>query len=410
MIPLDGPFLSFMFSPFENRHVYSPFPMKNFFASLSILALIAVLSGCGNQNNEPTSTMGSTPSTAVPGSSASSANTTPAAPVDPEATVVTVNGTAITEGEVNEEVEQRIAVQMQRMPAGMEFPSEQKQLLRKNVVDMLVDKELISQKLAEKNIAVNDEQVAEAIQTIAGERSQSLEELEQEIARHGLTMADLQEQVGFRLRMDTLMKEESDVATVTEADAIAFYEQNPQHFEQPEQVKASHILSGKRGITEADYPAELEKIEAAKARLASGESFADVARDVSSCPSSTQGGDLGFFGKGQMDPAFEKAAFEMQVGETSDIVKSSFGYHLILVTDKRAAGKTPFDDVKEEITQYLTQQKQQEFWADYQQGLKDKATIAYSPAEQRSRDAAEQAEQEMMRQQIMRQMPSPPTQ
>jgi len=407
MIPLDGPQLSFMFLPFENRHVYLRSPMKTLFASLSILALIAVLSGCGNQNNEPISSTDSPPSTALPGSSGPSANTTPAAPVDPEATVVTVNGTAITEGEVNEEVEQRIAVQMQRMPAGMEIPSEQKQFLRKSVVDMLVDKELISQKLAEKNIAVNEEQVAEAIQTIAGERSQSLEELEKEIAQHGLTMADLQEQVGFRLRMDTLMKEESGVATVTEEEAMAFYEQNPQHFEQPEQVKASHILCGKRGITEAEYPAELEKIQAAKARLDSGESFADVARAVSSCPSSTQGGDLGFFGKGQMDPAFEKAAFEMQVGETSDIVKSSFGYHLIQVTDKRAAGKTPFDDVKEEITQHLTQQKQQEFWADYQQGLKDNATIAYSPAEQRSRDAAEQAEQEMMRQQIMRQMPSP---
>ena len=126
-----------------------------------------------------------------------------------------------------------------------------------------------------------------------------------------------------------LMESLNPESVVAEADAKKFYDENPHHFQKKEQVQASHILCGKRGIKEDEYPAELEKIEKAKARLDAGEAFEEVAKDVSTCPSSAKGGDLGFFGRGQMDPAFEKAAFELEVGQTTDVVKTSFGYHLI---------------------------------------------------------------------------------
>ena len=366
------------------------------------------MSGCDGQRS-PQSTPPPIPATAgqpqqsLPRGLTGQPPAQPAAPVDPSTTVVTVNGTTITEGQIGEELEKRVAAQLQRMPEGMEIPEPHKQMLRKSVVDMMVEMELLSQKLAEKDITVTDEQVADLIQTIADQRNQTVEELETHIAQQGLTLADLKKQVGFKLQVDTLLETEMPDATVTEADAKAFYDANPQHFDQPEQVKASHVLSGKRGITEAEYPAELEKIQAAQARLNAGETFADVARDVSTCPSSAQGGDLGFFGKGQMDPAFEKAAFTLEVGETSEIVKTSFGYHIIKVTDKRAAGHEPFEEVKDQITQYLTQQKQQAFWGDYNETLKENATITYSATEQTAREAAEQAQQQMMMQQMMQQ-------
>ena len=170
--------------------------------------------------------------------------------------------------------------------------------------------------------------------------------------------------------------------------------------------KAKLEAVGKSAVAggDLDTPAELEKIKAAKARLDAGESFEEVAKDVSTCPSSAQGGDLGFFGKGQMDPAFEEAAFALEVGKTSDIVKSSFGYHLIKVTDKNEAGTTPFEEVKDDIIQYLTQKKQKEFWGEYQQKMTEAATIEYSADEQAARDAVEKAQQEMMQQQMMRQI------
>ena len=386
--------------------------MKKLLASLSILAAVVLSSGCDNQNNAPSTPPADAPAATAPqvsmpaGEGTSSGLSAQPAPVDPGATAVTVNGTKITEGQISEQVEKRLAVQKQRMPAGTEIPWEQKEMLRRSVVDMMVERELITQKLAEKNISVTDEQVRQAIQTIAEQRNQTVEELEKESAEYGMTMADLKEQVGLKLRVDTLMEGESDQAEVTEADARTFFNENPQHFAQPEQVQASHILRGKRGITDAEYPAELEKIKAAQARLNAGETFAEVAKDVSTCPSSAQGGDLGFFGKGQMDPAFEKAAFELEAGETSDIVKSSFGYHLIKVTDKKPASNVPFEEAKARITEHLTEQKQREFWTEYNQSLKDNATIAYSAAEQSAREAAEQTQQRLMQPQMM-QPPQP---
>lgn len=391
--------------------------MKKVLVIIGMLALVVVLGGCEDEktaDNTPAAASAAKVESAAVENDAEmvpvATEITPPAmvePVDPQTVVVTVNGTEITEGQIGTEVDNRLAAQQQRMPEGMEIPAQQKLMLRKGVVDMMVDQELIQQKLAEKDITITDEQVVSEIEKIAGQRSQTMEDVAKEITQYGMTMDDLKQQIRFKLQTDVLMEAEMPDAGVSEEDAKKFYDENPQHFNKPAQVKASHILCGKRGITEEDYPAELEKIQAAKARLEAGESFEEVAKDVSTCPSSEMGGDLGFFGKGQMDPAFEKAAFEMGVGETSDIVKTSFGYHIIKVTDKNEGGTTPFEEVKEQITQYLKQQKQQEFWQAYQQTLTDNATIEYSDSEQAARKAAEELQQQMM-QQMQQQGQQPP--
>lgn len=90
------------------------------------------------------------------------------------------------------------------------------------------------------------------------------------------------------------------------------------------QVRASHIL--------VNTEKEANNLSA---QLKSGKKFADLAKQFSSCPSGKAGGDLGFFGKGQMVPEFEKAAFSMKKGETSAPVRTPFGFHLIMVTDTK---------------------------------------------------------------------------
>ena len=100
-----------------------------------------------------------------------------------------------------------------------------------------------------------------------------------------------------------------------------------------DQVRASHILLMYEGSasSSADRSKEeaAEQIGALRAQIEAGASFPDVARDNSDCPSGAQGGDLGMFGRGQMVPEFETAAFSMEVGELSDVVETAFGYHLI---------------------------------------------------------------------------------
>ena len=100
-----------------------------------------------------------------------------------------------------------------------------------------------------------------------------------------------------------------------------------------DQVRASHILlmyagSARSSATRSKEEAASE-IAALKSRIEGGEDFAAIAKDVSDCPSGQQGGDLGSFGRGQMVPEFEDATFAMEIGETSDIVETDFGYHLI---------------------------------------------------------------------------------
>jgi peptidyl-prolyl cis-trans isomerase C len=94
----------------------------------------------------------------------------------------------------------------------------------------------------------------------------------------------------------------------------------------PDQVRAAHILRSSDG---RGKEAALKEIEDLKAQLDDGADFADLARSNSDCPSGSQGGDLGFFGRGAMVPEFETAAFALEVGEVSGPVETDFGYHLI---------------------------------------------------------------------------------
>lgn len=90
------------------------------------------------------------------------------------------------------------------------------------------------------------------------------------------------------------------------------------------QVRASHLLVKTR-----------EEAEKLREEILAGKSFAEAAKEVSLCPSGKQGGDLGFFGKGQMVPEFEKAAFSLPVGEVSEPIQTQFGWHLLVVTGQR---------------------------------------------------------------------------
>lgn len=149
---------------------------------------------------------------------------------------------------------------------------------------------------------------------------------------------------------------------VTEDEAEDYYHANPKQFSKGETVKAKHIL------VETE-----EKCREILEAVSKGEkSFEDAAKEFSTCPSGQNGGDLGEFGKGQMVPEFEKAAFAAGAGEVVGPVKTSFGYHLIKVTGKSEAVKTPFEDVKTSIMQTLLQQKQNDAYNAKVRELKGK--------------------------------------
>lgn len=136
---------------------------------------------------------------------------------------------------------------------------------------------------------------------------------------------------------------------VSEDEIATFYEENKDKMGGGETINASHIL-----VESAEQAASIRE------KILSGEmSFEDAAAQFSSCPSKAEGGSLGDFGRGQMVPEFENAAFAMNEGEISEPVKTQFGYHLIRLNSKKDAAPAPLSDVRAQIESHLMQEKQQ---------------------------------------------------
>ncbi|HEV8394492.1 MAG TPA: peptidyl-prolyl cis-trans isomerase [Vicinamibacterales bacterium] len=142
---------------------------------------------------------------------------------------------------------------------------------------------------------------------------------------------------------------------VPPTDIQRYYNDNIQQYQTPEQIRASHILLKTEGKDEA---AVKKRAEALLARVKGGADFAELAKNESEDEGSKKsGGDLGFFGKGRMVPEFETAAFAMQPGQTSDLVRSQFGFHIIRVVEKKAGETRPLDQVRQQIQDQLAQQQ-----------------------------------------------------
>lgn len=146
--------------------------------------------------------------------------------------------------------------------------------------------------------------------------------------------------------------------------AQAYYDENADQFVKAPTVSASHIL--------VKEEADAKRI---KAELDGGKDFADAAKEHSTCPSKERGGDLGSFGRGQMVPEFEQAAFDSEINVVTDPVKTQFGYHLIKVSEKQPESKQRFEDVKSQIEKHLMHQAQNAAYFDKIAGLKEKYTV-----------------------------------
>ena len=146
-----------------------------------------------------------------------------------------------------------------------------------------------------------------------------------------------------------------DGVSITEKEIQSFYEYNHASYSQPHQVKARHILFelAEDAAKEADQ-AVRKAAEAVLAKVRKGEDFASLAAQHSSCPSKSKGGDLGYFEKGRMTPAFEEVAFNLKKGEISDLVRTPFGYHIIQVEDIKEARTQSLEEVRDQIVDSLT--------------------------------------------------------
>ncbi|WP_148714131.1 peptidylprolyl isomerase [Chitinolyticbacter meiyuanensis] len=222
---------------------------------------------------------------------------------------------------------------------------------------------------AELNAAIAQAQDAPGARDALTQEFILRELLTQEARKHGIAADDSDEAI------NTLLQQEIKVAPPTEADARSFYENNPQSFVRGEQVEAAHILFAIEDAASA--PLVRAKAERVLADVkAAPFTFSAVAREQSSCPSKAQGGELGSFGRGQMVPEFEAAAFALNEGEISpELVETQFGYHIIKAGKKQSGEPVGFEEVKDRLAQFLVEMAQRQAMNEYLQGLVKTATI-----------------------------------
>lgn len=178
----------------------------------------------------------------------------------------------------------------------------------------------------------------------------------------------------------------ADPSKVSDEEIVSYYDLNKAAYEQDEQVKGRHILvKVDKDADKADVAKARKRIDAIQKKIAKPTDFAKVAEAESEGPSAARGGDLGWFGRGMMVPEFEDVAFSLEPGKVSEPVRSPFGWHLILVEDKKEKGIASLDDVRDDIRLRLAEDKAAENMAD----LLDEATARLTLDEPLSKIAKE---------------------
>jgi len=287
--------------------------------------------------------------------------------------VAVVNGVTISKDTYDRELDFFVR---RAAPGGQQIPDVQMAQMKSEVLESLIDRELLFQESKKKGIQVKSDAVSDQLQKIQ-QRYPNKEEFKKLLSNMGLTESDVQAQIERGMAIQELIdKEVTEKIKVSDEETKAFYDKNPQLFQQPEQIKASHILIKVQADAPADQKAEArKKIEDVQQKVKKGEDFATLAKTYSEGPSGPKGGDLGYFRRGQMVKPFEEAAFSLKPDETSEIVETQFGYHLIKVNDKKPAKKMTYTEVKDRLSENLKKQKQDSEANAYIETLRKDAKI-----------------------------------
>lgn len=216
-------------------------------------------------------------------------------------------------------------------------------LSRERVLEQMIEHRLLIQKAKELNISVDDDAINKYAANYINElksKYPSEAAFQADLKRMKSTQRDLQDFFANQIKENALTEQMIDKyisskVKISEAELRSFYESSKDSLAvKPLSWDLSMILREIKPAEDSDRKA-LAEAELLLEALNEGADFAELAREFSDCPSKSQGGDLGFFKRGMMVKPFEDAAFALYIGETSGIVKTDFGYHIIRVTDKR---------------------------------------------------------------------------
>lgn len=254
-------------------------------------------------------------------------------------TLVTVNGTAVTQQDVDRELMTATQGRFNQVP------TEKQAEFRKQVLEQLVAKELVYDDAKKTGVLTSNEYKAK--------------------------YEEVTERIKKEIAIQVWQKREVDKIAISDAELKKYYESNKEEFIENDSVNARHILVEK----EADAKSIIAQLKPLKGDALKNK-FIEIAKAKSTCASASEGGDLGYFTEGQMVPAFNDKAFSMKVKEfTTEPVKTQFGYHVIYIEDKKAKTAKSFADVKPFIEQRLKMEKAKAVMLTKMKELEKKAVI-----------------------------------
>ncbi len=264
----------------------------------------------------------------------------------------TVNGESITIQDINEQYDR--------------VPEEYKQFITKEMIlNQSIDELLLLQEAKKQGISVTAGELSEIMGNLIAQSGLSKEDFDKTLEEQNLTMEFLEDYYEKQLTINRLLnKTVLSKIVISSSEIEEYYNNNKNEFITPEQVRARHIL-----VESA------EEAEGILKQLNNSADFIELAKEKSTCPSASEGGDLGYFAKGQMIKEFEDAAFALEVGEISPVVKTEFGYHIIKLLDKKPETIMELEDAIQEIEEKLKLEKQNTAFADYLGMLRDKSNI-----------------------------------
>jgi peptidyl-prolyl cis-trans isomerase C len=257
----------------------------------------------------------------------------------------------------------------------MIYPNVYKKL-KKEALDQLIEKEVVWQESQRRNIEVKPAEVEAAIEQVVA-RYKTREDYLRRVQNAGFDEKSYAEYLRQELGIKKFLESGFEVPAVTDEEIHAFYLANPDKFTRPERVRARHVLVRvQQGADEAARTAARKRIEEVLARARKGADFAALAEQYSDDASSnTNGGDLGLFARGRMVPEFEQAVFAMKPGQISDIVESSFGYHVIKFEERDPGGLVPEDQVRERVRKSIGEERRAATIRDGVKALRERAKV-----------------------------------
>jgi parvulin-like peptidyl-prolyl isomerase len=259
---------------------------------------------------------------------------------------------------------------------GMTLKPDQMKTVAKKLIDDEIGRTLLIQRAEKIGVSVTPEMVTTKLNQVKG-TFKSNAVFEHKLADQGMSLEQYQVELRTDLIMDQVIKKEVESKIkITETELRAYYDKNIGRFRTPEKVRASVILLKLKPNSSAERERKVrKKMESILEQSKSGTDFSGLAEKFSQDSLASKGGDLGFFAKKQMLPAFSERAFKLQVGEVSEIFKTKHGFHLLKVTDKKPAVDRSFKEVKESIRSTLIEKKSAQATKAYVQTLKKQASL-----------------------------------